>query len=131
MLLVPSDCRLETRQRDKSQLGILSYVLLLRALNCLAELAPPFRLVQLGRDVLGGPLGEEVRFDLQLGILERDEGEAGAPLIELTRDLAELFQHQVDESDQLSGMLGRIECLEIDPNEIEDVVAMRRIWSLR
>jgi hypothetical protein len=104
------------------------YLLLLRALNCFAELSPPLRVAQLGKELLRGHLSEDVQFDLHLGVTERQSTAWWQALVELTRDMAELFVRQVAESPQFEGTLGRIGCLEIAPAEPGDVVAMRPIW---
>ncbi|MGH0032566.1 MAG: hypothetical protein ACQGVC_22470 [Myxococcota bacterium] len=106
------------------------YVLLLRALNCFAELSPPFRVVQLERELIQGPVTEDVRFDLHIGVTEPSDDEEWVALAELTRDLAELFKRQVEQSAQFSETLGRIECVEIDPAPADGVVALERIWSV-
>lgn len=106
------------------------YVMLLRALNCFAELSPPFRVVQLERELMRGPLREDVRFDLHIGITELQATDDWAALIELTHDLADLFQRQLAEHSQFSDTLGRIECVEIEPAAGDGVVAMDRIWGV-
>lgn len=106
------------------------YVMLLRVLNCFAELSPPLRVVQLGRELIRDRIPENTRFDLHVGITERQSTQAWVSLIELTRDLAELFKRQIGAHDQFSGTLGRIECVEVETCDSDGVVAMRRIWSL-
>ena len=105
------------------------YVMLLRALNCLAELSPPFRVVQIGRELIHGQIPENVRFDLHIGITERVDDEAWAALIQLTRDLAELFKRHVGDHPQFRDMLGRIECVEVEPGS-DGVVQLSRLWSV-
>lgn len=105
------------------------YVMLLRALNCFAELSPPLRLVQLSRDLIRDSLPEDVRFDLHIGISEPDTSEEGSALVELTRDLAELFKRQAEAQAQFSGMLGRIACMHTDTASA-DGLKMERIWSV-
>jgi hypothetical protein len=106
------------------------YVLLLRALNCFAELSPPLRVVQLGRELIRGKIPEDARFDLHVGITERDPGEEWMALIELTRDLAELFKRQVADQPHVADALGSIECVEIGAGAAGGIVAMQRIWSV-
>jgi hypothetical protein len=89
------------------------FCLLLRALNCLAELAPPFQVARLRRHVLRDRVDPDTTFDLQIGVSPRDRAPAETALLELTRDLAEMFARRVGESPQFSGSIGRIECLEI------------------
>lgn len=105
------------------------YVMLLRALNCFAELSPPLRVLQLGREFFRGPMHQDVRFDLHLGITEFQPSDAWVALIQLTRDLAELFVRHVAVHPQFSGTLGRIECVEIGAPG-DGVVPMERIWKV-
>lgn len=114
-------------QSDKDE---TPYVMLLRALNCLAEMSPPFRMVQLGRELIQGRIPEDVRFDLHIGITELHAGDAWVALIELTRDLAELFKRQVGAHPQFQEMLGRIECVEIEPAGSDGVMTLERLWSV-
>ena len=104
------------------------YLLLLRALNCFAELSPPLRVAQLGQELLRGQLSEDLQFGLHLGVTEQQSTAEWRALVELTRDMAELFVRQVAEYPQFEGALGRIGCLEIAPAGPGDVVAMRPIW---
>ena len=101
-----------------------------RSLNCLAELSPPLRVAQLGQELLRGHLSEDVRFDLHLGVTEPQSTAEWKALVELTRDMAELFVRQVAEYPQFEGTLGRIGCLEIAPAGPNNVVAMRPIWMV-
>ena len=105
------------------------YVLLLRALNCFAELSPPLRVVQLGRELIRDHLPEDTRFDLHIGITEPDDSKEGTALVELTRDLAELFKRQVGAEPQFSDLLGRIACVHTR-TEGPAGVTMERIWSV-
>lgn len=114
-------------QADKHE---TPYVMLLRALNCFAELTPPFRVVQLERELVRDVMDEDVRFDLHVGITDLQPHADWSALIQLTRDLAELFKHRVAENAQFSDTLGRIDCVEIDPTGSDGVVQMGRIWSV-
>jgi len=123
----PPHLVLGVAQSDKDE---TPYVMLLRALNAFAELSPPLRLVQLGRELIRAPIPEDVRFDLHIAITDLQPAPAWAALIELTRDLAELFKRQVTAQPQFSDTLGRIECLEIEPGGAGGIVAMDRLWSV-
>jgi hypothetical protein len=105
------------------------YVMLLRALNCFAELSPPLRVVQLGNELIRDSLPEDVRFDLHIGITEPDDTSEGSALVELTRDLAELFKRQVGREAQFSETLGRITCV-FTATGGPSGVTMKRIWSV-
>ena len=89
------------------------FCLLLRALNCLAELTPPFQVTRLRRHVLRDRVDPEAAFDLQIGIAAREQDATEIALLELTRDLAEMFKRRVGAEPQFAGSIGRIECLEI------------------
>ena len=91
------------------------FCLLLRALNCLAELAPPFQVTRLRRHVLRDRLDPEGVFDLQLGIARAEREALDTSLLALTRDLAEVFKTRISAEPQFEGAIGRIECLEHDP----------------
>jgi len=106
------------------------YLLLLRALNCFAELSPPLRVTQLGHELLGGAISEDVYFDLQLGLNEPSASPEWQALVEFSRDLAELFVRQVGEYRQFEGTLGRVGCFEIDPGHVRDGIAMRPLWEV-
>jgi hypothetical protein len=89
------------------------FCLLLRALNCLAELAPPFQVTRLRRHVLRDRVDPEAAFDLQIGLVARERPALETALLELTRDLAEMFKRRIGDAPQFAGSIGRIECLEI------------------
>jgi hypothetical protein len=89
------------------------FCLLLRALNCLAELAPPFQVARLRRHVLRERVDPEAAFDLQIGMAARERATNEVALLELTRDLAEMFKRRIGEKAQFEGSIGRIEALEI------------------
>ena len=96
--------------------GTTPFSLLLRALNCLAELATPFQVARLRRHVLRDRLDPEGAFDLQIGIARGARSGLDTSLLVLTRDLAEVFKTRVSGESQFAGQIGRIECLEFDPD---------------
>ncbi len=102
------------------------FCLLLRGLNCLAELAPPFQVARLRRHVLRDRVDPEAAFDLQIGIAGRERTPIETALLELTRDLAEMFKRRMSEEPQFEGAVGRIECLEVGAGD-----AASRRGSLR
>jgi len=89
------------------------FSLLLRALNCLAELAPPFQVTRLRRHVLRDRVDPEAAFDLQIGMTARERTATEIALLELTRDLAEMFKRRIGEKAQFEGSIGWIEALAI------------------
>ena len=89
------------------------FCLLLRGLNCFAELAPPFQLARLCRHVLRDRVDPEPAFDLQIGIASRARSELETSLLLLARDLAEMFKSRIEDEAQFKGSIGRIECLEL------------------
>ena len=55
----------------------------------------------------------EPAFDLQIGIVARVRAPVETALLELTRDLAEMFKRRISDEPQFAGSIGRIDCLEI------------------
>lgn len=128
---------LRTREPPHVVLGVTQaskdetpYVMLLRALNCFAELSPPLRVLQLGREFFRGPIHQDVKFALHIGINELQPTDDWMALIQLTRDLAELFVREIAGHPQFSGTLGCIECLELEPASADGALAMERIWRV-
>ena len=106
-----------------------AFLLLLRALNGLAELSPPLRMAQFGSDVLNGGIPEDADFSLYLGVAERqDEGDMRA-LLELTRDLAEAFVARADAIAQFSGTLAEVACIELDSDALASG-QLQTIWKI-
>ena len=91
-----------------------AYVLMLRALNCLAEITPPFQLARLAKHVLRGRAEADVPLDLQLGLPQGERSSLHTALVVLTRDLAEIFKAGLAAQPQFADTLGRIECLEFE-----------------
>ena len=95
------------------------FVLLLRALNGLAELSPPLRMAKLGSDVLQqGGIPENADFSLCLGIAEREDDADAQALLEITRDLAEGFAAHAEGIAQFSGILSKVTCFAFDENSL-------------
>ncbi len=92
-----------------------SYLLLLRALNGFAELATPFQLLKLGRDLFGASLPPDAAFDLQIALEEHEAEPLLVSLGELTRDLADMFIRGISSSQELADMIGSVECLTFVP----------------
>lgn len=105
------------------------FLLLLRALNALAELSPPLRVVQLGREIVRGGIPEDADFSLQLGITEIDRSPDALALGELSRDLAESFQRQAAGVPQLSGMLSEVACVQVDADSLA-LGRLMRLWRI-
>jgi hypothetical protein len=121
------DILLGTTQSSKTE---SVFVLLLRALNGLAELCPPLRMAKLGSDVLQQKgIPENANFSLCLGISEREDDPDAKALLELTRDLAEAFVTGAEKVPQFSGVLSEVTCFGCD----EDSFALGRfdkIWRV-
>ena len=98
---------------SETQHEATGFCLLLRGLNCLAELTPPLQVTRLRRHVLRDRVDPEAAFDLQIGIAARERTPAETALLELTRDLAEMFKRRIGDEPQFAGSIGQIECLEI------------------
>lgn len=107
-----------------------TYLLLLRSLNCFAEVAPPFQLARLRRLVLHDRIESEVTFDLQIGLSNRLESTAETTLWQLTWDLAEAIKRRILQHPQFEGTLGWIECLFLDPDAEELHPTLRREWRI-
>jgi hypothetical protein len=106
------------------------FCLLLRGLNCLAELAPPFQVARLRRHVLRDRVDPEAAFDLQIGIAARERAPVETALLELTRDLAEMFKRRISDAPQFAGSIGRIECLEIGAGSSHSAAGSLRVhWT--
>ena len=115
-----------TEARDEET----TYLLLLRVLNCFAEIASPFQLARLQRLVIRDRIQSDATFDLQMGLSARRCCEAGAVLQQLTRDLAEAFKSRILQHPQFRGTLGWIEslCLDADTKGIQAV--LRLDWRI-
>jgi len=105
------------------------FLLLLRALNALAEISPPLRIVQLGREIMRGGIPENVDFSLLLGVSEPDPSPESVALNELTRDLAEAFGRTAAEAPQLAGMLRDAWCVASDADSLA-AGRLRRSWRV-
>ena len=106
-----------------------TFVLLLRALNGLAELSPPLRMAQLGSDILRGGIPEDANFSLCLGVTERPDDADARALVELSRDLAECFVSSTNDIAQISGLLSGVSCFELDPVALASG-RVATIWSV-
>jgi hypothetical protein len=106
------------------------YLLLLRALNCFAEIAPPFQLARLRRLVVRDRIEPDATFDLQIGLSNRPCCEAETALRQLTRDLAEAFKSRILQHPQFEGTLGWIECLELDAGAQAPGAILRLAWRV-
>lgn len=106
------------------------YLLLLRALNCFAEIAPPFQLARLRRLVVRDRIEPDATFDLQIGLSNRPCCEAETALRQLTRDLAEAFKIRILQHPQFEGTLGWIECLELDAGAQAPGAILRLAWRV-
>lgn len=107
-----------------------AYSLLLRDLNCFAEVAPPFQLARLRRRVIRDRADPDATFDLQLVCPGEPRDTEERALWQLTRDLAEAFKTRVLREAQFAGTLGWIELLRPDGAEEGPSVTMSREWRL-
>ncbi len=108
------------------------YPLLLRALVCFSEIAPPFQLARLREQVIRNRIELDGTFDLQIAVAQHGPG--GAPeevsLQQLTRDLAEVVRDRLDEDDQFAGTLGAIECLHFPLASPEPLETLQLLWRV-
>lgn len=95
------------------------FQMLLRGLNCFAEVAPPFQVARLRSRVIRDRIDPDASFDLQLASsLGEMKNSTQRSLFELTRDLAEVFHTRISDHDQFDGTLGAIEYLDqVDADE--------------
>jgi hypothetical protein len=106
------------------------YLLLLRALNCFAEIAPPFQLARLRRLVVRDRIEPDATFDLQIGLSNRSCCGAETALRQLTRDLAEAFKIRILDHPQFEGTLGWIECLDLGAGAQASAATFRLAWRI-
>jgi hypothetical protein len=107
-----------------------AYVLLLRALNSFAELAPPFQLARLRRLVIQDRIEPDATFDIHLALSKFPETADETALWQLTRDLAEAFKVRVLATQQFERTLGSIECLFLDPEAPAGEMALTPDWRV-
>jgi hypothetical protein len=105
-----------------------AYLLLLRALNCFAEIAPPFQLARLRRIVIRDRIQPDATFDLLIGLSNRPCTEAETALRQLTWDLAEAFKSRILQHPQFEGTLGWIECVDLGVDGNRPQAVLRRHW---
>ena len=91
------------------------YLVLLRLLACASELAPAAQRQWLDRELCGGRIGPEARFDLHLVLWQ---GES-SPLHELARDLAEVVKEAALDDPLFPRMLEGIAAFQMDPDAFE------------
>jgi len=104
------------------------FILLLRLLNCFAELAPPFQIIRLAGELIEDRLGPETSFDLQL--IVGNEASAGSQALhQFSRDLADVFKNGIQQNDQFEGTLGSIECLSAPDSEL-DQAELEQLWRV-
>lgn len=93
------------------QPGTTPYILLMRALCCLAEVAPAPHLERVNRELFKGGLLAGTRFDLHLVLRSAPADEAARALGQLTHDLAEGFCQAIADEWQFPDLLRRICCV--------------------
>ena len=107
-----------------------AYVLLLRALNGFAELAPPFQLARLRRLVIQNRIEPDATFDLHLALSRLPETAAETALWQLTRDLTEAFKVRILATPQFERTLGSIECFFLDADARNGEMALTLDWRI-
>ncbi len=107
------------------------FQMLLRGLNCFAEVAPPFQVARLRSRVVRDRIDPDAVFDLQLASsLGEEKNSTQRSLFELTRDLADVFHSQISAHNQFDGTLGRIEYLEQVDSDAGSPSTMRLRWRV-
>jgi hypothetical protein len=104
------------------------YLLLFRALACLAEIAPDAQRARL-ETRLGATLPWPPCYDLHLVTWERDPGATPLPLDTLAHDLAEAFMRGVSEEWLFPKVLRSISCLRMKPDEFDGRLTLA--WSVK
>jgi len=87
------------------------YVLFLRLITCLSELAPDAQLRAADAALWKGALGSEPKLDLHLLLRDSERDAASGTLRQLTHDLAEVFYAGVCEEWQFPDVLRNVVCL--------------------
>jgi hypothetical protein len=102
--------------------GTTPYTLLMRALCCLAEVAPAPHLERVNERLFKRQLVAGARFDLHLVMRSAPASESARTLAQLTRDLAEGFRQALADEWQFPDLLHGICCLRIDRGSKRTVV---------
>jgi hypothetical protein len=100
------------------------YLLLLRLLNGLAELAPRVQIERLEREITKGSLGADAVFDLHLVLWNQPDDPERTQLSLLTRDLAEVVKGGLVEAWQFPDLLRDILCLRMEASEFEGTLEL-------
>jgi hypothetical protein len=100
------------------------YVLFLRLITCLAELAPAAQLAAADAALWKGALGAEPKLDLQLVLRDSDPEPAQSTLRQLTHDLAEAFYAGISEEWQFPDVLRNIVCLLPAPADSDELLIL-------
>ncbi len=100
------------------------YSLFMRALNCLAELAPSSQIERLSRDFLGGALQGPPTFDLHVIVPHGLELEEVVTLAQLTRDLAEKLATLLREAPQFPDVLRHVLCVRLEESAFQGRVEL-------
>jgi len=94
------------------------YSLLIRVLNCLAELAPASQLERLSREFLDGAQGPPA-FDLHVIVPHGVELDDVVTLAQLTRDLSEKLGTMLRDAPQFPNVLRSVMCLRLDESAFQ------------
>jgi hypothetical protein len=99
----------------QSDLDNTAYLLLLRGLAGLAEMAPVAQIERMNRQYFKGALRTSPSFDLNLVTWEYTEGEERTPICQFTRDLSELVKKAIAQRSVFPRALRNIVCLRMNP----------------
>jgi hypothetical protein len=108
--------------------GSSPYLTLLRLLIGLSEVAPPPSLETTAMDLFGTALTTPAAFDLHLVLQSSVHEQCIQPLLQLTRDLADVFHTHVADEWQFPNPLRQISCLELDIEDFGGSLALA--WSV-
>ena len=112
----------------QSDVDSSAYLLLLRGLAGLVELAPFQQLERLNRERLKGLLRSGMSFDLTLVTWEFFEEEERTPISQFTRDIAELVKLAISKRASFPFVLRDVVCLRMNPDRFDG--RMRFDWRV-
>jgi hypothetical protein len=104
------------------------YLLLLRGLACLAEMAPEAQVERLNKQFFLGAVGRRAAFDLHLVVGDEPEGSERTALDQLTHDLAEKLKLAIRRHGRVPDILRDIVCLRMNRARFDG--RLRLVWRV-
>jgi hypothetical protein len=106
------------------------FIALLRLFACLAEVGTDGQLERANRFLFKGAFAERVPFDLHVLMVDGSAPEAPSPLVQLTRDLAQVFSQRLSEEWALPPLIRQVQCLRIARPEFPFDGMLREDWRV-